>query len=1117
MVFDETLQRTAENGAHLEVDAISSFAELVLVVPGNTTDKGYGQVGTAIGIDVDGEEVRKVVVNQSLEFFLFIDMARDKVGQRGKESISQGLTVDTFNEDGKRKLCLLLEKVLKIFGKLSAVEVMNESLAEDRPTTLVAEDIAHGGRMLHNLSAVVEAGVGSCSEDAGYTLLTATEGSGCAKQVTMGLDGRCLWEHLIKNLRHKGLFFRTDTTAVEIDGIGEFGCQAARTLKFAHFLVLGHAGLKLVTEDTYNFLTRLMDGVDALSLDDNRFGTGCNDGPVGLGASAICNKYHINLTVLMFLTAKVVKKIIMSKNNRLFLQRNQKKAVPLHGKNKRGMKRLILILVAVMGLSFEADAVLKEKDLEQTLAILQVELEEYNNELKLRTNVRKARTKQLITQLLLTMKQADQNALMLYSQEQGNVFDLTYACHEATKQYNDFHRHQLPFTEFLERNQKDLARYDSLITRLESLPTTMTTKYGSERRDSCLVLAKSIHKMLSEGQNQLHRNIRYYNQTEQRLSNLNDYANKRYSDIQRNIFINGGENYLKLLGNIDRRWPSMTETVRKKYSLEETNHSQWSGRWILFTFSAILFYVIIAVVLNQLFFRFLMPKRFDTEEFRKKRACIIMATTTITFAIIQGAISIIGTGENYPFLYMASNLLVEYAWLLGVILISLLLRVEGEQIGSAIRIYAPLITVGFIVIGCRIILIPNELVNILLPPVLLICAIWQRIVIKRHNKNIPRSDIFYTYISLAVFIASVACSWAGYTLLAVQLLIWWIMQLTCILTITCISRYIELYAKRRHLEEAPITKSWSYLLVEKVVMPALSVNSVMLAIFWAAKVFNLSDLCWRIFKYHFIDLENLQVSILKLAMVITMWFVFRYIVHTILALLKQHYVATDPSTADSKEVMGKNVIQVFVWGVWLMIALSLFHISVTWLLAISGGLSTGIGFASKDIIENIYYGASLMAGRVKVGDWIEVDGRMGKVVSISYTSTVVESLYGEVITFQNAQLFKSNYKNLTKNHGYVLAVVPFGVAYGSNLKQVTELVETALNNMRHQWMDKRKPVKCVCSEMGDSSVNFNLFVWADAPKKSYVVSDVLKCVYDTLNANGISIPFPQRDIHLIKE
>ena len=781
------------------------------------------------------------------------------------------------------------------------------------------------------------------------------------------------------------------------------------------------------------------------------------------------------------------------------------------------IKRLIIGLVVVLGFALEARAVLKEKDLEQTLGILQTELEQYNTQLKQRSALRRARTKELITQLLLTMKQADQNALMLYSQEQSNVFDLTYACHEATKQYNEFHRHQLPFAEYLERNQADLARYDSLITRLEAMPVMMTTKYGSQRRDSCLALAKSIREMLAEGESQLKRNIRFYNQTEERLSSLNDYAQKRYSEIQRDIFINGGEDYLVLLSNMGRRWPQMTETVRKKYSLDHSTFSQWSGRWILFTFSGILFYIIIAVVLNQLFFRFLMPKRFDTEEFRKKRACIIMTTTTITFAIIQGAISLFGTGKNYPFLYMASTLLVEFAWLMGVILISLLLRLKGEQIGSAIRIYAPLIVVGFIVIAFRIILIPHELVNILLPPILMICAIWQWLVIRKFNKNIPRSDIFYTYISLLVFVISVVCSWAGYTLLSVQLLIWWIMLLTCILTITCISTYIELYAERHQLEDAPITKSWGYLFLDKVLMPSMSVISVMLSIYWAANVFNLSDLCWRVFKYNFIDMENLQVSILKLSMVITTWFLFRYIVNTVLALLKQHYRNTDPSTADSKEVMGKNVIQVFVWGVWLIIALSVFHISVSWLIAISGGLSTGIGFASKDIIENIYYGASLMTGRIKVGDWIEVNGRMGKVVSISYTSTVVESLYGEVITFQNAQLMKSNYKNLTRNHGYVLAVVPFGVAYGSNLKQVTEVVETALNNMHHQWMDKRKPVKCVCSEMGDSSVNFKLFVWADAPKQSYVVSDVLKCVYDTLNAHGIGIPFPQRDVHIVEK
>ena len=780
------------------------------------------------------------------------------------------------------------------------------------------------------------------------------------------------------------------------------------------------------------------------------------------------------------------------------------------------MKRLIIMLFLLVGFAYEAGAVLKEKDLEQTLTILQAELEQYNQELSVRSAARRERMKRLVTQLLQTMKHADQTAMMLYSQQQDNVFDLTYACQEATKQYKEFHKKQLPFTDFLEKTEKDIARYDSLIQRLEGMPDLTMTQYGDQKRDTCLVLARSIRSLLEGNAQQLRQNIRFYDQTELRLKEQNDYAQKRYSDIQKSIFLNGGDNYLTLLSNIGRRWKQVESAVAKKYDLNPESQSRWSVVWILGTFIAIMIYVFIAIVINQLFFRFLMPKRFRTEEFKKKRACIIMATTVITFAIIQGAFLVIGSGRNFPFLYMAASLLVEYAWLLGVILVSLLLRVKSDQLGSAIRIYAPLIAVGFIVIGCRIILIPNELVNLVLPPVLLLCALWQWLVIRRHNQNIPRWDIFYTYISLTVFIASVVCSFIGYTLLAVQLLIWWIMQLTCILTITCLSRYLEIYAKKHRLAEKPITQTWAYLLVEKMLLPVLSVTSVMLSIYWAANVFNLGDMCWKLFKYNFIDLQNLKVSFLKLTMVITMWFVFRYIAMTILALMKVHFEIKDPTTAESKGMMGKNVIQVLVWGIWLMLSLSLFHISVAWLLAISGGLSTGIGFASKDIIENIYYGASLMAGRIKVGDWIQVEGTMGKVMSINYTSTVIESLYGEVITYQNAQLFSKNYKNLTRNHGYVLAVVPFGVAYGSNLKDVTNLVEETLNNMHHQWIDQTKRVRCVCSEMADSSVNFNLFVWADAPKKSYVVSDVLKCVYDTLNENGIQIPFPQHDIHLIK-
>ena len=771
-------------------------------------------------------------------------------------------------------------------------------------------------------------------------------------------------------------------------------------------------------------------------------------------------------------------------------------------------KSFIIILLAVLT-TLQGHAVLKEKDLPQTLQILRTELTNYHRELSVQIERNREQSEMVRNQLIDIMKSSNQNSLMLYSQKQDYVFDLTYACHEATEQYHEFQRKQLPFKTFLSKAETDIARYDSLIGALRAMPVTMLDRQGQIDRNVCLTLATNIRSSLDDNRAIMQDYIHYYNMTEQRLSHLNDYAQKRYNDIQTSIFRNGGETYFHIIAQWGRYWNTMVQTVRKKY--QPNDESQWDSRWIFGLLISIIFYAIIASALNFAGIRYIVPKRLRTEEFMKKRTCITLATTTITFAIILG-LAMALTKQN--FVIMASNLLVNYAWLLGVILISLLLRVNGDQIKSAFHIYTPLIAMGFIVFAFRIILIPNELVNMLFPPVLLICCLWQWNVIGRHNQNVPRSDMFYTYISLVVFIASVVCSWWGYTLLAVQILIWWIMQLTCTLTITCVSLYIKRYGLRHRYNEKPITKTWAYYMAYQVLLPISVVCSVMVSIYWAADVFNLSDLCWSIFKSNFVDFENFKLSILTIAMVISLWFVFAYVNRTLLKLMRMHYEIKDPSTAASREVMGKNVVQVIVWGAWFLITMKIMNISMEWLLVVTGGLSTGIGFASKDIIENIYYGITLMAGRIKVGDWIQVDGTMGKVTSISYTSTVVESLYGEIITFQNSQLFSKNYKNLTRNHGYVLQVVPYGVAYGSNLQKTMELVDAAVNSMKHKWMDPSKQVKSVVGELGDSSINFKMFVWADAVKKSYVVSDVLRTIYDTLNENGIEIPFPQQDVHI---
>ena len=775
--------------------------------------------------------------------------------------------------------------------------------------------------------------------------------------------------------------------------------------------------------------------------------------------------------------------------------------------------KLITIVLALL-MAMPMHAVLKEENLGKTLSILRKELTKTYIEMEEDLKSSREMNKRILTNLFSTMSRSNQNALMLYSQKPNYVFDLTYACHEATDQYQDFRKSTLPFRQFVEEMNTEIARYDSLVVSLSKMPTRQLDDEAKTDHDVCLTLAVSIRNNYIVTRETMAEYIKNYERAEEQLKNLNDYANQRYNEIQTNIFKNGGEPYWSIIKSLQYQMSKTADSVTEKYKPIEGVQSQWDIKVIIFLFVFILIYGTLAIVLNIVGIRYILPKRFRSEGFLKKRTCIILATTTITFAIILG---ILRATVSQNFLIMASGLLVEYAWLLGVILFSLLLRVDGDQIKSAFKAYAPLIVIGFTVITFRIVLIPNDLVNLIFPPVLLFCAIWQWIVIRRHRVNIPKSDMIYTYISLGVFIASVICSWMGYTLLSVQMLIWWIMQLTCILTITCISEWMHRYSDTHHVDDMPVGKTWLFRFIYRVLLPVMGLGSIILSIYYAADVFNLSDVVMGIITKRFIDTKFVSVSILNIIIVASLWFVFRFINHISLSLATQYFQEKDPRTAGSRSVMLRNVLQVLIWGAWILISLAIMKVDNTWLVVVSGGLSTGVGFALKDILENIYYGISLMAGRIKIGDWIECDGTKGRVSSISYTSTMIEAIDGSVIAFQNSQLFTKNYKNLTRNHGYVLSLIPFNVAYGSNVKDVCKLVEQAVIDMKHPNIDKKKKVRAIFSEFGESSVNFQLLCWVDAIKQIYVVGDIMECIYDTLNKNDIQIPFPQRDIHVIKE
>ena len=777
-------------------------------------------------------------------------------------------------------------------------------------------------------------------------------------------------------------------------------------------------------------------------------------------------------------------------------------------------KRLYIIILLMVAFVLPSNAVLKEANLDTTLYMLRTELTNYHIDLEKQNQTAKAQQLAVIQELISIVKQSDQNSIMLYSQRNGYIFDMTYACHEATEQFKKFKSKAVPFRQMIKKNNVEVARFDSLINYLYGMNTMFLSEEAQVNRNVDLTLAVNIRRQLVEKQKQLQAYVQAYDRTDRKLQALNDYANRRYEDIQNSIFNNGGDNYLRILRNFSMNYKEAKTSVTEKYKPVPGMMSQWDVRIIFILFGIIIFWGLISIFLNLFTIRIVITQlmkhgMFESrkESFMAKRPCLIMAMTVVTFAVILG---IVRMAVTQNFVIMASQLLVEYSWLVGVILVSILLRVDNDKIKNTFRIYSPLMLVGFIVIVFRIILIPNDLVNLIFPPVLLLCALWQWNVIGRKHNQVLRTDKTYAFISLAVFGVSTIFAWTGFTLLAVQLIIWWTMQLTCVLTITCCEGWLSVYAKRKKLADKAITDKWLYRFIYKVLLPISGVLSFIISIYWAADVFNMSDTTWEIFNKDYIKTSNFTASLFSISEVACLYFLFNYINITSVDFMRHHFEKADPASAASKIVMFKNVMQVIIWGIWLMIALNVFQVGKSWMLAIFAGLSTGLGFASKDILENIYYGISLMMGRVKVGDYIICDGTRGKVSSISYTSTMLEATDGSVIAFQNSQLFSKNYKNMTKNHGYELDILEVGIAYGSNVKEVKQILIDALMKLDCIYQDKG--VKVLLKSFDDSCITLRIVVWVNVLTQAIDDATIMECIYDTLNDHNIEIPFPQREI-----
>ena len=128
---------------------------------------------------------------------------------------------------------------------------------------------------------------------------------------------------------------------------------------------------------------------------------------------------------------------------------------------------------------------------------------------------------------------------------------------------------------------------------------------------------------------------------------------------------------------------------------------------------------------------------------------------------------------------------------------------------------------------------------------------------------------------------------------------------------------------------------------------------------------------------------------------------------------------------------------------------------------------------------------------------------------------MIEALDGSIIAFLNNQLFSKNFKNLTRNHRYEVAQIPVDVAYGTDIENARSIMTDAISKLENY--DKTRGFRIVLKELGESGVQLRVVIWLPVATKLYAMGDIYEAVYNAFNANGISMPFPQRDIHIIED
>lgn len=270
-----------------------------------------------------------------------------------------------------------------------------------------------------------------------------------------------------------------------------------------------------------------------------------------------------------------------------------------------------------------------------------------------------------------------------------------------------------------------------------------------------------------------------------------------------------------------------------------------------------------------------------------------------------------------------------------------------------------------------------------------------------------------------------------------------------------------------------------------------------------------------VLEFKIIDFDTFTFSVYQIIIIVAVYFLARLVLWTTKKFI--HQEGLKQKVGEGRQHALFQIVKYIIIVIAIVLILESIGVKVTILLAGSAALLVGLGFGLQQIFNDFISGIILLfEGTIKVGEVVEVEGIVGRVIRIGLRTSELETRDNIMMLIPNSKFTSEKVINWSHNQQFTRFRVHVGVAYGSDTKLVRSVLMECAEE--HNFVANKPQPRVRFIDFGDSSLDFELLFFSDNMFRiESVKSDIRFMIDQKFRANNIQIPFPQRDLHIISD